>query len=137
MGLSIGGQDVVLVRQDKLSNMEPSQLKNHLDELGDQLFTGICNYCPQQFKSREQKHKVFFLYFFFYNLTLDFRYVYCESMTILDSRPLKRETYSIRIFPIDWPIQSSERENHFKIFEHIRGFNVINVTQSGLKPEIL
>lgn len=60
VGLSIGGQDVVLVRQDKFSNMEPSQLKNHLDELGDQLFTGICNFCPQQCKSREQKHKVFF-----------------------------------------------------------------------------
>ncbi|OIT40401.1 PREDICTED: MACPF domain-containing protein At1g14780 [Nicotiana attenuata] len=57
VGLSIGGQDVVLVRQDKLSNMEPSQLKNQLDELGDQLFTGICNFSPHQCKTREQKHK--------------------------------------------------------------------------------
>ncbi|XP_009605382.1 MACPF domain-containing protein At1g14780 [Nicotiana tomentosiformis] len=57
VGLSIGGQDVVLVRQHKFSNMEPSQLKNQLDELGDQLFTGICNFSPHQCKTREQKHK--------------------------------------------------------------------------------
>ncbi|KAM3327744.1 MACPF domain-containing protein [Capsicum galapagoense] len=57
VGLSIGGQDVVLVRQDKLSNMEPSQLKNQLDELGDQLFNGMCNFSPHQCKSREQRHK--------------------------------------------------------------------------------
>nr|GLL32864.1 MACPF domain-containing protein At1g14780 [Ipomoea trifida] len=54
VGLGIGGQDVVLVRQDKSSNMEPSQLKNHLDNLGDQLFTGICNFTPHQIKTKEQ-----------------------------------------------------------------------------------
>ncbi|XWS34332.1 hypothetical protein CRYUN_Cryun21dG0030500 [Craigia yunnanensis] len=55
VGLSIGGQDVVLVRQDKSSNLEPSQLKKHLDDLGDQLFTGTCNFTP---KTKEQNQKV-------------------------------------------------------------------------------
>ncbi|CAA3028813.1 Hypothetical predicted protein [Olea europaea subsp. europaea] len=57
VGLSIGGQDVVLVKQDKSSNMEPSQLKNHLYNLGDQLFNGACTFSPQQCKTKEQKNK--------------------------------------------------------------------------------
>ena len=55
VGLSIGGQDVVLVRQDKSSNLGPSELKRHLDDLGDQLFTGICNFTAE---ARDQKSKV-------------------------------------------------------------------------------
>ncbi|KAJ6988255.1 hypothetical protein NC653_021247 [Populus alba x Populus x berolinensis] len=54
VGLSIGGQDVVLVRQDNSSNLGPSELKRHLDDLGDQLFTGICNFTA---KARDQKSK--------------------------------------------------------------------------------
>ncbi|KAL6970033.1 hypothetical protein U1Q18_029741 [Sarracenia purpurea var. burkii] len=59
VGLSIGGQDVVLVRQDKSSNLEPSQLKNHLDVLGDQLFTGTCTFSPLHYnKAKDPKNKV-------------------------------------------------------------------------------
>ncbi|CAK7326828.1 unnamed protein product [Dovyalis caffra] len=54
VGLSIGGQDAVLVRQDKSSNLGPSELKNHLYDLGDQLFTGKCNFTP---KARDHKSK--------------------------------------------------------------------------------
>lgn len=58
VGLSLGGQDVLLVRQDKSSNLEPSQIKNHLDNLGDQLFNGACTFSPHQFKTKEhQKQK--------------------------------------------------------------------------------
>ncbi|KAK8655737.1 hypothetical protein V6N13_108304 [Hibiscus sabdariffa] len=46
VGLSMGGRDVVLVRQDKSSNLQPSQLKKHLDDLADQLFTGTCSFNP-------------------------------------------------------------------------------------------
>ncbi|GMI75258.1 hypothetical protein like AT1G14780 [Hibiscus trionum] len=46
VGLSIGGQDVVLVRQDKSSHLQPSHLKKHLHDLGDQLFTGTCSFNP-------------------------------------------------------------------------------------------
>ncbi|XP_061355234.1 MACPF domain-containing protein At1g14780 isoform X2 [Gastrolobium bilobum] len=55
VGLSIGGKDLVLVKQDESSNLGPSELKKHLDELGDQLFTGTCNFLP---KTKEQKNKV-------------------------------------------------------------------------------
>lgn len=58
VGLSIGGKDLLLVKQEVSSNLSPSDLKNHLDELGDQLFTGTCNFLP---KNKEQKHKVIYL----------------------------------------------------------------------------
>jgi hypothetical protein len=56
VGLSVGGKDVVLVRQHKSSNIDPSQLKQHLDDLGDQIFNGTCNFSPNTMK--DQKYKV-------------------------------------------------------------------------------
>lgn len=53
VGLSVGGQDVLLVRQDKSSSMGPSELKQHIEELGDQLFTGSCTFSPIHAKSKE------------------------------------------------------------------------------------
>lgn len=58
MGLSVGGQDVVYVKQDRSSNLAPSELKQHLDKLGDQLFTGTCTLPPFRSKSKEHKLKV-------------------------------------------------------------------------------
>lgn len=58
VGLNIGGQDVVLVRQDNSSNLEPSHLKNHLNDLGDQMFTGSCTFSPHQKKTKDPKYKV-------------------------------------------------------------------------------
>ncbi|CAN6727903.1 unnamed protein product [Malus baccata var. baccata] len=46
VGLSVGGEDVVLVKQDKSSNMQPSDLKNHLND-----------FSPSHSKSKDQKHK--------------------------------------------------------------------------------
>ncbi|PON67400.1 Membrane attack complex component/perforin (MACPF) domain containing protein [Parasponia andersonii] len=57
VGLSMGGQDVVLVKEDTSSNLGPSELKKHLDELGDQLFTGTCNFSPLLSKTKENKLK--------------------------------------------------------------------------------
>ncbi|KAL5827814.1 hypothetical protein ACOSQ3_019665 [Xanthoceras sorbifolium] len=54
VGLSVGGQDVVLVKQNQSSNLGPSELKKHLDDLGDQLFTGSCSFSP---RIKEQKYK--------------------------------------------------------------------------------
>jgi hypothetical protein len=59
VGLSIGGKDLLLVKQDVSSNLGPSELKNHLDELGEQLFSGTCNFLP---KNKDQKHKVKYLH---------------------------------------------------------------------------
>ncbi|KAM7255159.1 hypothetical protein ACFE04_020400 [Oxalis oulophora] len=55
VGLSVGGKDAVLVRQDKSSNIDPSQLKQHLDDLGDQIFTGTCNFNPKNTKDHKFK----------------------------------------------------------------------------------
>ncbi|KAE8719218.1 MACPF domain-containing protein [Hibiscus syriacus] len=55
LGLSIGGHDVILVRQDKSSNLDSSLLKKHLYDLGDQVFTGYCSFTP---KTKDQKQKV-------------------------------------------------------------------------------
>ncbi|KAJ1418364.1 Membrane attack complex component/perforin [Sesbania bispinosa] len=56
VGLSIGGKDLIFVKQDVSSTLPPSELKKHLHELGDQLFTGTCNFLPKTCK--DQKHKV-------------------------------------------------------------------------------
>ncbi|KAL4318659.1 hypothetical protein GQ457_18G023950 [Hibiscus cannabinus] len=55
LGLSIGGHDVILVRQDRSSNLDSSLLKKHLYGLGDQVFTGYCSFTP---KTKDQKQKV-------------------------------------------------------------------------------
>nr|GEX73328.1 hypothetical protein [Tanacetum cinerariifolium] len=48
VGISIGWPDVILMKQTKSSNLEPSQLKNQLEDLGDQLFNGACSFSPHQ-----------------------------------------------------------------------------------------
>ncbi|TKW20771.1 hypothetical protein SEVIR_4G110500v4 [Setaria viridis] len=58
VGLSLGGQDVVYVKQDNSSPLSPSEIKEHLDRLGDQLFTGTCTLPPSNRKSRDHKFKV-------------------------------------------------------------------------------
>lgn len=69
VGLSIGGKDLVLVKQDVSSSLEPSELKRHLDELGNQLFTGTCSFLP---RSKDQKYKVSFL-FIIININIFFK----------------------------------------------------------------
>ncbi|ONK67092.1 uncharacterized protein A4U43_C06F15610 [Asparagus officinalis] len=58
VGLSMGGQDVVYVRQDKSSNLSPSEIKQHLDKLGDEIFTGTCTLSPHPRESKSKGHKV-------------------------------------------------------------------------------
>ncbi|XP_066371094.1 MACPF domain-containing protein At1g14780-like isoform X1 [Miscanthus floridulus] len=58
VGLGLGGQDVVYVKQDNSSPLSPSEIKEHLDRLGDQLFTGTCTLPPSNRKNRDHKFKV-------------------------------------------------------------------------------
>ncbi|KAJ7942860.1 MACPF domain-containing protein [Quillaja saponaria] len=58
VGLSVGGNDMVLVKQEASSSLGPSELKQHLDNLGDQLFKGTCNFSPLRNKTKDQKHKI-------------------------------------------------------------------------------
>ena len=58
VGVSMGGQDVVYVKQEKSSPLTESEIKEHLEKLGDQLFTGTCAVRPSHCKSRDHKTKV-------------------------------------------------------------------------------
>ncbi|XP_058108342.1 MACPF domain-containing protein At1g14780-like [Magnolia sinica] len=58
VGVTVGGQDVVFLRQDKSSNLQPSELKKHLDKLGDEIFTGSCTLSPLHWKTKGQKNKI-------------------------------------------------------------------------------
>ncbi|KAK9115801.1 hypothetical protein Sjap_014748 [Stephania japonica] len=53
VGLGIGGRDVILVRQDHTSKLEPSELKKHLDDVGDQVFNGTCSIPPHRCKNNK------------------------------------------------------------------------------------
>ncbi|XP_020576241.1 MACPF domain-containing protein At1g14780-like [Phalaenopsis equestris] len=53
VGLSVGGQDVVYVRQDQSSDLSSSELKQNLGQLGDQLFTGTCALPPLHYRSKD------------------------------------------------------------------------------------
>ncbi|KAF6144654.1 hypothetical protein GIB67_006146 [Kingdonia uniflora] len=55
VGLSIGGQDALILKQELSSTLEPSEITNHLHSLGDELFEGACKYNPFQRRSRELK----------------------------------------------------------------------------------
>nr|CAB3451014.1 unnamed protein product [Digitaria exilis] len=50
----MGGQDVVYVKQHESSALSPSEIKEHLDSLGDQLFTGACAMPPLRGKSKDK-----------------------------------------------------------------------------------
>jgi hypothetical protein len=54
VGLSMGGQDVVYVKQDRSSPLSPAEIKAHLDRLGNQLFTGACAMPPLHCKSKDK-----------------------------------------------------------------------------------
>ncbi|KAI3730495.1 hypothetical protein L1987_61665 [Smallanthus sonchifolius] len=57
VGIGIGGQDVILLKQSKASNLEPSELKKHLENLGDQMFNGSFTFNTDQLKNKEHKDK--------------------------------------------------------------------------------
>ncbi|KAJ8471891.1 hypothetical protein OPV22_026234 [Ensete ventricosum] len=58
MGLSVGGQDVVSVKQDHSSSLSACELRQHFERLGDQLFTGKCALPPFHRRSKEHELKV-------------------------------------------------------------------------------
>ena len=58
VGLSVGGQDVVCVRQKHSSPISLADLKLHLEDLGDFLFSDGRSPSPLHRKTREGKNKV-------------------------------------------------------------------------------
>ncbi|XP_077227379.1 MACPF domain-containing protein At1g14780-like [Tasmannia lanceolata] len=57
VGMTIGGQDIVCVRQKPSSSIPPAELKGHLEDLGDYLFSDGRDLSPRHRKTREGKHK--------------------------------------------------------------------------------
>ena len=55
---------MVYVRQDQSSDLSPSEIKQNLDRLGDQIFTGTCTLLPlhRKSKSKDRGLKVYHLH---------------------------------------------------------------------------
>lgn len=52
VGMAVGGQDVICVRQKPSSLIPPAELKAHLEDLGDYWFSDGTNISPQQRKKK-------------------------------------------------------------------------------------
>ena len=61
VAVAVGGQDVVFVRQCHSSSIPPAELKLHLENLGDQLFSDDRSLSPWRNNKRESRQKVRFL----------------------------------------------------------------------------
>lgn len=57
MGLAVGGQDLICVRQTPSSEIPPAELRAHLEDLGDALFSDGKNSLLQR-KALDGKQKV-------------------------------------------------------------------------------
>ncbi|CAN6447554.1 unnamed protein product [Victoria cruziana] len=58
VGLSVGGQDLICVRQSPSSPIPPAELKKHLENLGDFYFSDGKNTSPLHNRTRESTHRV-------------------------------------------------------------------------------
>ncbi|XP_006647301.1 MACPF domain-containing protein At1g14780-like [Oryza brachyantha] len=56
--MAVGGQDVICVKQSPSSTISPTDLKLHLEDLGDFLFSDVKNLSPIHRKTRDGKSKV-------------------------------------------------------------------------------
>lgn len=59
VGMGVGGQDLLCVKQKPSSTVPPAELKAHLDDLGDCLFSDEASPLPE-WKAKEGKKKVFY-----------------------------------------------------------------------------
>lgn len=56
--MAVGGQDVICIKQTHSSTVSPAELKVHLEDLGDVLFSDGRNLSPLHRKGRKGKNKV-------------------------------------------------------------------------------
>ncbi|CAN6457518.1 unnamed protein product [Victoria cruziana] len=59
VGLSIGGQDALFVRQDRTSSLPTCDLKKHLHDVADQHFTGACQISPHLRRKKKRMPEAF------------------------------------------------------------------------------
>ncbi|KAF6144266.1 hypothetical protein GIB67_024493 [Kingdonia uniflora] len=55
IGMAVGGQDVICVKQKPSSTICPADLKGHLEDLGDFWFSDGCTLSPKKTKETKQK----------------------------------------------------------------------------------
>lgn len=58
VGMAVGGQDLVCIRQRHSSTIPPSELRGYLEDLGDYIFSDGRSPSLLQFKKRDSKQKV-------------------------------------------------------------------------------
>lgn len=56
--MAVGGQDVICVKQNHSSKVPPGDLRRHLEDLGDILFSDLRSPSQQQRNTPEGKQKV-------------------------------------------------------------------------------
>lgn len=61
VGMAVGGQDLICVRQKPSSVIPPADLRRYLEDLGDYLFSDGKSPSFLERKTRDGKHKVFLL----------------------------------------------------------------------------
>lgn len=61
VGMAVGGQDLICVRQKPSSAIPPADLRRYLEDLGDYLFSDGKSPSFLERKTRDGKQKVFFL----------------------------------------------------------------------------
>ena len=59
MGMAVGGQDLICLRQKPSSPIPPADLRRHLEDLGDYLFSDEKSPSLPQRKTGDGKQKVF------------------------------------------------------------------------------
>lgn len=62
--MAVGGRDLICVRQKASSSIPPAELRGHLEDLGDSLFSDRSPSLLQR-KTGDGKQKVFASFFFF------------------------------------------------------------------------
>ncbi|AET04977.1 putative membrane attack complex component/perforin (MACPF) domain-containing protein [Medicago truncatula] len=58
VGMAVGGQDVICVKQKHSSKIPPGDVRRHLEDLGDFLFSDVRSPSSLQRKTADSKHKV-------------------------------------------------------------------------------
>ncbi|KAI3515244.1 hypothetical protein L1887_14046 [Cichorium endivia] len=58
VGMAVGGQDLICVKQKPSSTIPPSELRGYLDDLGDSLFSNGRSPSLIEMKTRDDKQKI-------------------------------------------------------------------------------
>lgn len=62
VGMGVGGQDVICVKQKPSSTISPADLRGYLEDLGDCLFSDGASPSLPERKSKDSKKKVYILF---------------------------------------------------------------------------